>query len=172
MMAKRSKFDLLDYVKIHREGASFTLELIVPLTKWPAHLYDKYAAIVRILTCPEPGDDLLEYPQHLALCRDVRKCPNKSGDQNNPSCLRNACGICCDATYFFNEGLIPCRALGMIHGYSAARVQQLQAEGAAKLRRLMMADPSMVEICQELRVGGVMPSVEEMAAGLGQMAGL
>jgi hypothetical protein len=172
MMAKRPKFDLLDYVKIHHEGASFTLELMVPFTKWPVHLYDKYAAIVRIMTCPEPGDELLEHPQHLALCRDVRKCPNKNGDQDNPSCLRNACGICCDATYFFNEGLIPCRALGLIQGYSAARVQQLQAEAAAKLRRLMMADPAMVEICQELRVGGVMPSVEEMAAGIGQMAGL
>jgi hypothetical protein len=168
-MAKRPKLNLLDYVKIHREGATINVELIVPLTKWPEPLYIKYGAIVRILTSPEAGEELLEYPQHVAFCRDVRVCRKKSGAKDNPCCQRNAFGICCDATYLYNEGAIPCRALGLIQGYSAARIQQLQSEAAAKLRRLIMADPIMVEMCHEFSVGGVMPSWEEIAADLGRL---
>jgi hypothetical protein len=171
-MTKTPKFNLLDYVKILREGATISLELIVPLTKWPEPLYNKYGAIVRILTCPEAAEELLEFPQHVAFCRDARVCPKKNGVKDNPSCRRNVFGICCDSTYCYNEGVIPCRALGLIHGYSAARIQQLQSEAAAKLRRLIMADPSMVEMCRELSVGGVMPSGEEIAGDLGRLVGI
>ena len=171
-MAKKPKFNLLDYVKIRLDDATITLEVIVPLTRWPEPLYDEYGAIVRMLTAPEPGEALLEYPQHVAFCRDVRDCPKKTEVQDNPSCRRNASGICCDATYFFNEDLIPCRALGLIQGYSSSRIQQLQSEGAAKLRRRIMADPSMVEMCHEFSVGGVMPSGEEIAADLRRMVGI
>jgi hypothetical protein len=171
-MPTRSKFNLLDYVNIQCEGATITLELILPFTKWPESLYTKYGAIVRILISPEAGEELLEYPQHVAFCRDVRVCPRKSGGNDNPSCRRNAFGICCDATYFYNEAPIPCRALGLIQGYSAARIQQLQSEAAAKLRRLISADPSMVEMCHEFTVGGVMPSGKEIAANLARLAGI
>jgi hypothetical protein len=34
-MAERPKFNLLAYVKIQLEGATITLELIVPFAKWP-----------------------------------------------------------------------------------------------------------------------------------------
>lgn len=171
-MAKGSKLNLLDYVSIQREDATIALELIVPFTKWPEPLYQKYGAMVRILTSPDAGNDLLEFPQHVAFCRDVGLCPRKSGANDNPSCPRNALGICCDATYFYNESAIPCRALGFIQGFSAARIHQLQSEAAAKLRRLIMADPYLVEMCQEWSVGGSMPSGEEIATDLGRPAGV
>ena len=72
-MAKKPKFNLLDYVKIRLDDATITLEVIVPLTRWPEPLYDEYGAIVRMLTAPEPGEALLEYSQHVAFCRDVRR---------------------------------------------------------------------------------------------------
>jgi hypothetical protein len=171
-MAKRPKFNLLDYVKIQHEGETITLKLIVPFTKWPEPLYNKFGAIVRILTSPAASEELLEYPQHVAFCRDVRVCPKKCGVRENPSCQRNAFGSCCDATYFYNESVIPCRALGLMQGYSAARIQQLQSEAAAKLRRLIMADPPMVEMCHEFSVGGVMPSGDEIAADLRRLVGI
>jgi hypothetical protein len=171
-MVKRPKFNLLDYVKIKPEGETITLKLIVPFTKWPEPLYNKFGAIVRILTSPEAGEELLEYPQHVAFCRDVRVCPKKNGVRENPSCPRHAFGSCWDATYFYNESVIPCRALGLMLGYSASRIQQLQSEAAAKLRRLIMADPPMVEMCHEFSVGGVMPSGDEIAADLRRVVGI
>ena len=68
--------------------------------------------------------------------------------------------------------MIPCRALGLMLGYSASRIQQLQSEAAAKLRRLIMADPPMVEMCHEFSVGGVMPSGDEIAADLRRVVGI
>ena len=47
-MAKKPKFNLLDYVKIRLDDATITLEVIVPLTRWPEPLYDEYGAIVRM----------------------------------------------------------------------------------------------------------------------------
>ena len=71
-----------------------------------------------------------------------------------------------------NDGTIPCRAIGKILGFSPARIQQLQAEAAAKARRLIMSDPSLVEMCHEFHIGGVMPSGEELAADVGRLAGI
>jgi hypothetical protein len=171
-MAKVSKLNLLDYVNIRREGPTIAVELIAPFTKWPEPLLLEYGPMVRILTCPDASEELLEYPQHVALCRDVRLCPNKIGAKDNPPCPRNVFGFCCDATYCHNEGAIPCRVLGLMQGYSAARIQQMQSEAAAKLRRVIMADASMVEMCQEFSVGGMMPSGEEIVADLEQLIGI
>jgi hypothetical protein len=171
-MAKVRNLNLLDYVNIQDEGATLIVELIAPFTKWPEPLLVKYGAIVRLLTCPDAAEELLEYPQHVAFCSDVRVCPKKTDAKDNPSCARNVFGICCDATYFYNEGAIPCRALGLMQGYSAARIQQMQSEASAKLRRMIMADPSMVEMCREFRVGGMMPSGQEIAADLERLIGI
>jgi hypothetical protein len=171
-MAKRPTFNLLDYVKIQSQGETITIGLIVPFRKWPEPLYNKFGPIVRILTSLEADNELLEFPQHVALCQDVRACPKKAGIQENPSCLRYAFGCCYDATYSYNESVIPCRAWGLMQGYSSARIQQMQTEAAARLRRLIMADPPMVEMCHEFGVGGTMPSREEIATDLRRLVGI
>jgi hypothetical protein len=169
-MVKGSKLTLLNYVRIH--GEHLYVELLVPFNTWPEALYAKYGWMVRVLTSLQNSEELLEFSQRVAFCRDVSICPSKPGTDDHPACPRNALGICCDATFSENDGTIPCRALGKIFGFSPARIQQLQAEATAKLRRLIMADPTMVEMCQEFRIGGAMRSGEEIAADIGRLAGI
>lgn len=169
-MVKASKLNLLNYVRIHGTDEDIHVELLVPFTNWPEALYSKYGWMVRVLTSLQSSDELLEFSQRVAFCRDVLICPSKTGTDDNPACPRNALGICCDASFLQNDGTIPCRALGKIFGFSPARIQQLQAEATAKLRRLIMSDPSLVEMCEEFHIGGVMPSGEQIAADIGRLA--
>jgi len=171
-MVKGSKLDVLDYVRIAATTEELHIELLVPFNSWPEALYAKYGWMVRVLTSLENSDELLEFSQRVAFCRDVCICPSKAGADDNPACPRNALGICCDATFSENDSTIPCRALGKIFGFSPARIQQLQAEATARLRRLIMADPTMVEMCEEFRIAGVMRSGEEIAADIGRLAGI
>jgi hypothetical protein len=171
-MVKGSKLNLLNYVRIQLTDDDLHLELLVPYPNWPEVLYNKYGWLVRVLTSLESSDELLEFPQRVAFCCDVRFCPSKTGTDDNPDCKRSALGICCDASFMQNDGTIPCRAIGKILGFSPARIQQLQAEAAAKARRLIMSDPSLVEMCHEFHIGGVMPSGEELAADVGRLAGI
>ena len=171
-MVKGSQDNVLNYVRIAGTTEELHLELLVPFNSWPEALYAKYGWMVRVLTSLENSDELLEFSQRAAFCQDVCICPTKTGTDDNPACPRNALGICCDVTFTENDGTIPCRPLGKIFGFSPARIQQLQAEATAKLRRLIMADPTMLEMCEEFRIGGVMPSGEEIAAEIGRLAGI
>jgi hypothetical protein len=171
-MTQGAKRRLLNYVRIDGSDENFHLELIVPLRNWPIDLYNEFGWMVRVVKSLELAVDLIEFPQKVAFCRDLCGCPSKAGSTDNPSCPRNCLGICCDATFSYNDGAIPCRALGRIFGLSPARIQQLQAVATAKVRRLVMADPSLVEMCAEFNIRGGMPSSEQIASELETLAGI
>ena len=106
-MVKASKLNLLNYVRIHGTDEDIHVELLVPFTNWPEALYSKYGWMVRVLTSLQSSDELLEFSQRVAFCRDVLICPSKTGTDDNPACPRNALGICCDASFLQNDGTIP-----------------------------------------------------------------
>jgi hypothetical protein len=160
------------YVQVIESAGNNVVKLLILFRNWPVGLYARYSWPVRTLLSLEAPADLSTFPHHAALCQAVPKCRNKRGSKDNCHCPRNAMGFCTDATFKHNNEAIPCRALATLYGVSTARVQQLHSVATAKMRRFLVADPPIVEMCREFRAGGVIPSAGEIQAGLEKLMGI
>lgn len=189
-MPRSAHKSIFDYVRIQGTGNDTTVDALYPINTWPHDINQRYGWIVRMLAAIQDPEALLNCDSHAVQCEKVHVCPVKKAGLNNADCPRLAMGLCADATFEFNSGTIPFRTLAHLFGISPTRVQQIQAVTIRKLRRCLLADSAMLEMCQQFGVARSMahdetteeggdrfddtlgPTSDQLATEIAQSAGL
>jgi hypothetical protein len=132
------------------------MHLLVEPRKWPRELYLKHKLNLLFLfrdqfMGKQIEADLLR--EAVSLCCDIGNCPHKVANdfRENRGCHYYAYGMCVAATRWANQDrILSMNILGLMRGATRQRVNQVLKRDYQYLTDLLIANPIIREILQEI----------------------